>query len=80
MLEAILTLISASNGWVAYIALAIAGAFGLYLKGRSDGKGVEKAKQTDESAAARSVADEIDAAVAGREPAKNRERLSKWSR
>lgn len=80
MLEAVLTLISASNGWVAYIGLAIAGAFGLYLKGRSDGKGMEKTRQKDESVAARSVADEIDAAVAGREPAKNRERLGKWSR
>lgn len=80
MLEAIFALVAASNGWVAYIALAIAGAFGLYLKGRSDGKGVEKSRQQEESARARSVADEIDAAVAGREPQKNRERLSKWSR
>ncbi|MCI0998970.1 hypothetical protein HWD97_02625 [Ochrobactrum sp. C6C9] len=80
MLEAIIGLIAASNGWVAYIALVIAGALGLYLKGRSDGKGVEKSRQQEESAGARSVADEIDAAVAGREPQQNRERLSKWSR
>ncbi|SCD24312.1 hypothetical protein [Brucella inopinata] len=80
MLEAIFSLVAASNGWVAYIALAIAGALGLYLKGRVDGKGVEKARQQEQNAGARSVADEIDAAVAGREPQKNRERLSKWSR
>lgn len=80
MLEAIISLIAASNGWVAYIALAIAGAFGLYLKGRADGKGVEKQRQQEESAGARSIADEIDAAVAGRDAATNRERLSKWSR
>ncbi|MCH4542707.1 hypothetical protein [Ochrobactrum sp. A-1] len=80
MLEAIIGLIAASNGWVAYIGLAIAGALGLYLKGRSDGKGAEKTRQQDESSAARSVADEIDAAVAGRDPQQNRERLSKWSR
>ncbi|MFI3904868.1 hypothetical protein [Ochrobactrum sp. S1502_03] len=80
MLEAIFALVAASNGWVAYIALAIAGALGLYLKGRADGKGVEKTRQKDENSAARSVADEIDAAVAGREPQQNRGRLSKWSR
>nr|WP_278521057.1 hypothetical protein [Brucella anthropi] len=80
MLEAIIGLIAASNGWVAYIGLAIAGALGLYLKGRADGKGAEKTRQKDESSAARSVADEIDAAVAGREPQANRDRLSKWSR
>ncbi|WP_036579047.1 hypothetical protein [Brucella anthropi] len=80
MLEAILGLIIASNGWVAYIGLAIAGAFGLYLKGRADGKGAEKTRQKDESSAARSVADEIDAALADRDPKQNRERLSKWSR
>lgn len=80
MLEAILGLIVASNGWVAYIGLAIAGALGLYLKGRADGKGAEKTRQNDENSAARSIADEIDAAVAGRDPQRNRERLSKWSR
>ncbi|PJR87877.1 hypothetical protein CN878_19500 [Ochrobactrum sp. 695/2009] len=73
-------LIAASNGWVAYIALAIAGALGLYLKDRADGKSAEKTRQKDESSAARSVADEIDAAIAGREADTNRERLSKWSR
>ncbi|MCH4540218.1 hypothetical protein [Ochrobactrum sp. A-1] len=80
MLEAVIGLIAASNGWVAYIGLAITGALGLYLKGRADGKGAEKTRQKDENSAARSVADEIDAAVAGREPQANRERLSKWSR
>jgi hypothetical protein len=80
MLEAIIGLIAASNGWVAYIGLAFAGALGLYLKGRADGKGAEKTRQKDENSAARSVADEIDAAVAGRDAETNRERLSKWSR
>ena len=80
MLEAIIGLIAASNGWVAYIGLAIAGALGLYLKGRADGKVAEQTRQKDESSAARSVADEIDAAIAGRDPQQNRERLSKWSR
>ncbi|HWT63971.1 MAG TPA: hypothetical protein VN150_15455 [Ochrobactrum sp.] len=80
MLEAIFALVAASNGWGAYIVLAIAGAFGVYLKGRSDGKGVEKGRQQEESASARSVADEIDAAIAGRDAKTNRKRLSKWSR
>lgn len=80
MLEAIFALVAASNGWVAYIALAVAGAFGLYLKGRSDGKGVEKTRQTEANAAAKGIADEIDAAIAGRDAETNRERLSKWSR
>ncbi len=80
MLEAIIGLIAASNGWVAYIGLAIAGALGLYLKGRADGKGAEKTRQTDENSAVRSVADEIDAAIAGRDAETNRERLSKWSK
>ncbi|MEN5103761.1 MULTISPECIES: hypothetical protein [Brucella] len=80
MLEAIIGFIAASNGWVAYIGLAIAGALGLYLKGRADGKGAEKTRQKDENSAARSVADEIDAAIAGRDAEENRERLSKWSR
>lgn len=80
MLEAILSLVAASDGWVAYIALAIVGVFGLYFKGRADGKGVEKTRRQNENQETRDTADEIEAAIAGRDADANRERLRKWSR
>lgn len=80
MLEAILTLFAAAPSWLTTLAWAVGAAVLVYLKGRNDGRGVEKVRQSEESAAAKTATDEIDAAVAGRDPDTNRERLSKWSR
>jgi len=80
MVELILSLVAGAPSWLLYVIAGALGVLGVYFKGRSDGKGLEKSRQTEANTAAKSIADEIDAAVAGREPAKNRERLSKWSR
>ncbi len=45
---------------------------------RLAGAKAERAKQDAERLKARTVADEIDDAVAGREPSENRERLKRW--
>nr|DAF66347.1 MAG TPA: hypothetical protein [Caudoviricetes sp.] len=80
MVELILSLVAGAPSWLIYAIAGIVGVFGIYFKGRSDGKGVEKSRQSEANTAAKSVADEIDAAVAGRNADTNRERLSKWSR
>jgi len=59
------------------LGVTAVGAFLLWV--RSSGAKAERQKQADERAKARTVADEIDDAVAGRAPAKNREELKKWS-
>lgn len=80
MVELILSLVAGAPAWLIYVIAGIVGVFGIYFKGRSDGKGVEKSRQAEANTAAKSIADEIDAAVAGRDADTNRERLSKWSR
>ncbi|MBQ0707832.1 hypothetical protein [Ochrobactrum sp. AP1BH01-1] len=80
MVELILSLVGGAPAWLIYVIAGAFGVLGVYFKGRSDGKGVEKSRQTEANTSAKSFADEIDAAVAGREPQTNRERLSKWSR
>ena len=54
-------------------------AIGALFKGRIDGAAKERAKRTEERLKARTIADDIDDAVAGRAPATNREELKKWS-
>ena len=45
---------------------------------RRSGVKAERARVAKQEAKARTIADEIDDAVAGREPAKNREELKRW--
>lgn len=80
MLEIIGALISASNGWIVYIVAFLAGLAGVYFKGRSDGKSVERQRSDDMEASAKAISDEVDSDVSSRSPSENRERLSKWSR
>lgn len=51
-----------------------------FFKGNSRGARLERAKQAEAEQKARTIADEIDDAVAGRSPASNREELKKWSK
>lgn len=80
MADLLLSLFTAAPAWMIYAIAGAIGFLGVYVKGRSDGKDAEKIRQIEVNSAAKNIADEIDAAVAGREPVKNRERLSKWSR
>lgn len=63
-------------GGVYAILTALIGAALLYA--RKTGKDAVKNEQAREEAKARDVADEIDDAVAGRDPTSNRERLKTW--
>lgn len=51
-----------------------------FFKGNSRGARLERAKQAEAEHKARTIADEIDDAVAGRSPQANREELKKWSK
>lgn len=65
------------------IAAFIAGALaiiGLYAKARRAGAKAERAEQAQADAKARDVADDIEQAVAGNGPAKNRKELARWGR
>lgn len=80
MVELIFSLVAGAPAWLIYVIAGAFGVLGVYFKGRSDGKGVEKSRQSEANTAAKSLADEIEAAIAGRDAETNRERLSKWSR
>lgn len=57
-------------------AIAVVVAF---AKGRLSGAKLERQKQAASDAKAKTVADEIDDAIAGRSPDANRKELSKWA-
>lgn len=56
------------------------GILGTVLVARNSGKNAEKRKQLERDAKARTEADKIDDAVAGRTAAENRKRLSRWAK
>lgn len=61
------------------IVVAIVGALGWGLHQRRAGAKAEQAKRDAERLKARTEADRIDDAVAGRNPEANREELRKWT-
>lgn len=63
--------------WPIVAGISAALGWGAYQRGA--GAKAEKAKQAEERLKARTLADEIDDAVAGRDPATNREKLKRWS-
>jgi Flp pilus assembly protein TadG len=56
--------------------MAVAGAWAAYAKGKAS----QKARQAAADAAARTEAQKIDDAVAGRAADENRERLGRWTK
>jgi len=62
------------------IAVAIFAALGWGFHQRKAGTASEREKQAAREAKARTIADEIDDAVAGRSPDDNRKELSEWGR
>lgn len=79
-MTAILTMLAAKAA-----PFAIAGGalllswLGFYVRGRLSGAKLERQKQAASEAKAKTVADEIDDAVAGRSPNANRDALKDWS-
>ncbi len=76
ILLAIWALIEPFKEW---IAGGVAGLVGI-LVARNSGKNAEKRAQLERDAKARTVADKIDDAVAGRSEDENRRRLQRWTR
>lgn len=60
------------------IGAGIIGALGWGIKQKRAGRAEERAKQAAAEHAAKSEAERIEDAVAGRDPDENRERLSRW--
>lgn len=79
-MTALLPLLSGGMPYIIGAGTIVIAFFAAIMKGRMDGAKLERAKQAAEEARARSIADEIDDAVAGRSPDENRKELSKWSR
>jgi hypothetical protein len=63
-----------------FVIPAALGVLGWGIAQRRSGARNERARQAASEAKARTIADEIDDAVAGRTADENRERLRKWSR
>lgn len=78
MIAALLSLLNSPT--ILAILGGIVIAIGALFKGRIDGAAKERAKRTEERLKARTIADDIDDAVAGRAPATNREELKRWSK
>lgn len=71
------------SGFLPYIIAGVAAVLGVlgygYQQRRAGAKG-ERAKQIEAEAKARTIADEIDDAVAGRTAEENRKRLGTWAK
>ena len=76
ILLAIWSLIEPFKEWI----VGGLGILGTLWLARNSGKNAERAKQLERDAAARTEADRIDDAVAGRTAAENKRRLSRWAR
>ena len=62
------------------LAAAILAVLAALWYGRRSGAAAERKRQADDGRKAKTVADEIDDAIAGRSPDANREELRKWSK
>lgn len=78
MLDLIMGLLSGGNGLLVGLGAVLAAVAAAFFKGRSTGKQSERDKVTEERLRARTEADRIDDAIAGRDPADNRKRLGEW--
>lgn len=78
-MDAILSIFT-GNGFLIGLGGVLAMIAAAFFKGRSAGKQAERDKQAGERLKARTEADRIDDAVAGRDPDENRKELRKWSR
>jgi hypothetical protein len=63
-----------------FVIPAALGLLGWGVAQRRSGAAKERAKQAASEKRARDIADEIDDAIAGRDPVDNRTRLRRWSR
>lgn len=71
--------IFAGNGFLIGVGGILAMIAAAFFKGRSAGKQAERDKQAADRLKARTEADRIDDAVAGRDPGTNRDKLKVWS-
>lgn len=79
-MTAILTMLAGKAATYFVGAAIVIGAFvATYVRGRLSGSAIERQKQAASEAKAKTVADEIDDAVAGRSPDANRDALKDWS-
>ena len=79
-MSALLSLLTGPNGILVGLGAVLIAIVGAFMKGRISGAAKERAKRTEERLKARTIADDIDDAVAGRAPATNREELKRWSK
>ena len=79
-MSAILSMLATKAGTYIVGAAAVIAVFvATYIKGRLSGAALERQKQAASEAKVKSVADEIDDAIAGRSPDANRDALKDWS-
>ncbi len=73
------TLAAKASTYLIGAAVVIAAFVVTYVKGRLSGASLERTKQAASEAKAKTIADEIDEAIAGRAPDANRKELGQWS-
>lgn len=69
-----------TNPTILAIGAGIIAVIGAWMHGRVSGAAAERNKQAAAEATARTEAQQIDDAIAGRAPDANRTELGKWSR
>jgi hypothetical protein len=78
--DALLSLLTGSNGLLVGLGAILAVVFGAWARGRVTGAAAERQKQASREAKARTVADEVDNDVGAMPPQDAREALKKWDR
>lgn len=81
-MDALLSLVPGGGITALFAALVafLVGAAGLFIKGRSDGRRDERARQTERERKARTIADEVDNDVGAMPPDEARKELKRWGR
>lgn len=77
-MDAILSIFT-GNSFLIGLGGVLAMIAAAFFKGRSAGKQAERDKQAGERLKARTDADKIDDAIAGRDPDANRDKLKEWT-
>lgn len=78
-MDAILSIFTGGNSIFIAIMGGLFAALIAWMRGRSTGARAERDKQAGERLKARTEADRIEDAIAGRDPDENRKELRKWS-
>lgn len=78
-MDALLSLLTGGNSIFLALGGGLIAVFVAWMRGRVTGARAERDKQASDRLRARTEADKIDDAIAGRDPQINRQKLREWT-